>query len=199
MTSKPDSWVLQLNGAWYVHQSFLLLQHLGLGGRQGMVLTLPRSSSNLTRLVLQLRWELMAARIPYNLSEMARCLCSCSGSFCCCLWVGPGERVHLLIVSAAPSPPRGISKKDNHLSLDSWHHPLPNFLPTWNIFFLGLLWGHPQQPLPWSHRYRDSLQPHSSVPLPPCYALCQSSLFPVGYCGSSKPSSSFWKDLLKEM
>ena len=78
----------------------------------------------------------MAARIPYNLSEMAICLCSCSGSLCCCLWVGPGERVHLFIVSAAPSPPRGISKRitifpwtlDIILSLTSFLHGTSPFL-----------------------------------------------------------------------
>lgn len=125
-----------------------------------------------------LRWELMAAKILYNQRSLPRdgkrslfLLRSCSGSLCCCLWVGPRERACLVTVSPGPLPRWAFSKKENHLSF--WLLPSalsPNFLPKWSILFLGLLRGAYPQQLP--HGALDTVTLCSPfLPLPCPHAM----------------------------
>lgn len=136
----------------------------------------------------------MAAKILYNLPEMGRCLSSYSDP----VWFPPllsvggswGEHMPGYSFPRSPSLDEDSPKRTAISPLDSCHLPSPlSSSPSGASSVLDYCGGPSPPPAaaPWSHRHRD--YPHA-VP---------SSLFPVGNCGSSKPSSSFWKDLFQEV
>ena len=125
--------------------------------------------------MLWLRWELMASKILYNLPDMGRCLCSCSGpalvpSVAVCGWV-PGGGYAWLQFPPAPSLNEDSPKRTTISRFDSCLPPSPWVPPQVEHFFLGLLWGASPQQLP--RGAPDTMTSCSPICLFPClHMLC---------------------------